>query len=209
LQQPREIDRSLADSLAKADRTVLGAEVLDGGDTPVGATIACRYENIGRSACSSTSDCRSVPPVAAISTGISDSVSSGSASKNDLNSALNEALKAGEEPDFPFWERTRPIPPSMPPPTPLPSRRFLCQPDRCIPSSPVSRFDRWPVPSDLVVSDDQARYLFEKHTHRVVGDRARSFRTSGAAGRADIRYARPLASRNTDAAPNQVASGPL
>src|SRR5262249_24111022 len=48
-----------------------------------------------RSACSSTSECRSVPPVAAISTGISDSVSSGSTSKNDLNSPLNEASKAG------------------------------------------------------------------------------------------------------------------
>jgi hypothetical protein len=95
LQQPREIDRSLADSLGKADRTVLGAKILDGGDTPVGATIAFKYENIGRSACSSPSDCRSVPPVAAISTGTSDSVSSGNTSKNDLNSPLNEALKAG------------------------------------------------------------------------------------------------------------------
>jgi hypothetical protein len=36
-----------------------------------------------------------VPPVAAISTGTSDSVSSGSTSKNDLNSPLSEALNAG------------------------------------------------------------------------------------------------------------------
>lgn len=36
-----------------------------------------------------------MPPVAPMRIGISDSVSSGSTSKNDLNSPLNEALNAG------------------------------------------------------------------------------------------------------------------
>jgi len=56
--------------------------------TAVGRTTACRYAKSGRSACSRASECRAVPAVAAISTGLPARVSFSSTSMNDLNRPL-------------------------------------------------------------------------------------------------------------------------
>ena len=57
-------------------------------NTAVGTMIALRWANSGRSACSSTSECRAVPAVAPSSTGFPATSPVSSTSKNILNSPL-------------------------------------------------------------------------------------------------------------------------
>jgi hypothetical protein len=63
--------------------------------TVVGTTIARRKAKSGRSACSSASEWRAVPPVAAASTALPVRASLSMTSKNDLKSPLYEAEKTG------------------------------------------------------------------------------------------------------------------
>ena len=68
-----------------------------------------RYANSGRRACSSASEWRAVPPVAAMSTGLPARPSRSMTSKNILNRPLYEALKIGVTAIRPSAARTASI----------------------------------------------------------------------------------------------------